>query len=783
MADWAMVIGVDKYEERGASLRGAVRDALSMRTWLVEDAGVPEGNVKLLLAPDAYPVPTGLSYVAPTYANISTAINSLITECGSRGERFYFHYAGHGLSDRVNYRDEDALLCSDFTTQMTTMSIAIESILGYFAATEIEQQFFFIDACRNVPFNGEFRIGYLPRPRRRDYSKPPAQQFVMYATSPGLKATEIRPSPGDEQGAFTLSLLDGLRGVRNAKAWDYREDNYVVTFSRLSTFVRREVEARKSSMGGGLVQSPRIAGEHGGSDPVLARFADKDIANETLTVHVQPFHQAANPLVTVQRDGVAIDRKNVTSTPVKFSLRPREYRVRGAADGYVSKERNGCWVELWRSDDVRVELERGTTACGNETLTRGFDTPAVMQEPPAGPAGLQVYSHDELAAIQVYDSAGALLQQGLRSVHIAIPAGTYRAVLRIPGADPVVKSIDVEPGEHCDIAMEAPRPSPPVPALIESDSYYVERDGSVLVSETSGVGPVAGVQLSTILAMAAGAALSSPLEVEASRLRNLGIQVLSPNMREGVALLVADETARSGVGPEARVGFGTEHGAEGTLRSVRPHVGEYGKDADPGRYWLAFETPHQPVLHIPVMVLSGHVCVVVVSRNSDGLTHVYEYFPSLGGGDTAHPRFLRKLELIERFYQERAYDRVSELFDDGVRDPLSRCLAGYTGLHLGRAHDLPEVTAAMPSAWAELSDSSILHAEYEYAKGNVEGAKAAYRLALDAPLPLVVDGVGLLLDAAREFDLQHPRLPELDRIYRNRLRHTVVPAWFEDARF
>ena len=51
--NWAVVIGVDRYWSRQASLHGAVRDALAVRDWLVEPDGgnVPAENVRLLLAP------------------------------------------------------------------------------------------------------------------------------------------------------------------------------------------------------------------------------------------------------------------------------------------------------------------------------------------------------------------------------------------------------------------------------------------------------------------------------------------------------------------------------------------------------------------------------------------------------------------------------------------------------------------------------------------------------------------------------------------------------------
>ena len=53
MANWAVVIGINQYWIPQACLKGAVKDALAMRTWLLDPNGgnVPLENLKLLLAP------------------------------------------------------------------------------------------------------------------------------------------------------------------------------------------------------------------------------------------------------------------------------------------------------------------------------------------------------------------------------------------------------------------------------------------------------------------------------------------------------------------------------------------------------------------------------------------------------------------------------------------------------------------------------------------------------------------------------------------------------------
>lgn len=65
MANWAIVIGIDKYWTPSACLSGAVRDALRMREWLLEadGGGVPPANHLLLLSPkEPDEVPDDIGY-------------------------------------------------------------------------------------------------------------------------------------------------------------------------------------------------------------------------------------------------------------------------------------------------------------------------------------------------------------------------------------------------------------------------------------------------------------------------------------------------------------------------------------------------------------------------------------------------------------------------------------------------------------------------------------------------------------------------------------------------
>src|SRR2546428_3579180 len=193
MANWAIVIGIDRYWLPTAWLRGGVRDALAVQQWLLDPRGgnVPAENLVLLLSPTpGSAVPAGLQAAEADYDGIVTSIDSLINRSNGKGERLFFHFSGHGLVDRIAFSDVQALVPTDFTDLLTTRALKLQDILDVFEATQFAEQFFFIDACRNIPWQQEFRIGEYPRPAVRGPNAPAVQQLAFYATSPRLPATE-----------------------------------------------------------------------------------------------------------------------------------------------------------------------------------------------------------------------------------------------------------------------------------------------------------------------------------------------------------------------------------------------------------------------------------------------------------------------------------------------------------------------------------------------------------------------------------------------------------------
>ena len=135
-----------------------------MRKWLIKPDGgkVPPKNVFLLLSPhDTDKIPTEVkgNYKKASYYNIHDQVMRMIEESEGKGERLYFYYSGHGLTNRVAFSNEPCITCEEFTDKTPGLSFSIKSIYEFLETYEYRDQFFFIDACRNVPFEGEFVTG------------------------------------------------------------------------------------------------------------------------------------------------------------------------------------------------------------------------------------------------------------------------------------------------------------------------------------------------------------------------------------------------------------------------------------------------------------------------------------------------------------------------------------------------------------------------------------------------------------------------------------------------
>jgi hypothetical protein len=94
MAKRAVLVGINKYAQPGANLRGCVNDVIDMKAVLTQLYGFADADVTTLLDEQA------------TQAAMQTAITDLVAS-GESGDVLVLHYSGHGSHVRDVNGDED----------------------------------------------------------------------------------------------------------------------------------------------------------------------------------------------------------------------------------------------------------------------------------------------------------------------------------------------------------------------------------------------------------------------------------------------------------------------------------------------------------------------------------------------------------------------------------------------------------------------------------------------------------------------------------------------------
>ncbi len=789
MPNWAIVIGIDQYWVPQACLRGAVRDALKMREWLVNvDGGaVPNRNLFLLLgpAPNSPQPPAGVQALPATQDKLIEAIELLLNRSGGRGERFFFYYSGHGLSSRIDFSQEDGIIPTDFSNILTTKALTLRSIFELFQGVQFQEQYFFVDACRNIPWEKEFRLGDYPLPRKLTPPVPP--QFTMFATSPGVKAIEIRQA-GDERGAFTEALLAGLGGAGTAKVWDEEAQEYVVRWDNLFKYVEAQVQQKRLDVGNDLIQAPRQRGERGSQNPVLGRFSEGTFAPERLEISLEPQAVLGQAELMVGDLGGTLETaKNFSQLPVRFNLEPRTYSVRAFAPGHRLEKRYYS-VDLYEPLELSVRLVPGEPPSSQNQV---FDP---MKGIGDEHASLHVRTPDPLAYLEITDNTGAVLRsaQGELRVGDLLP-GFYRARLRTPEGGTVEELVELLPGEAEAVDLESPQ-------LPETELFWqmlgqagitAEADNTLFPSEA--IGPAANMQVSTLLALAGGAASEDTGMGE--KLRHSGVwsfsEMVGGQARNGVQILLGmsihtpQQTQDFLSKARLRIWRQDEAVPQAAVELTQaPDIAGlagHAWDLPPGAYWLAFEMPEQPALVFAVTVLEERLTLIVLEHSSGGPLNIYQYLPSLTPGEPADPRYsgarfpiLRRLELIQRSYisgrLDQAYQDAWQLLSAKWVDPMAGCLGAYLLIRLGRTNELSTAVDNLTHSFDGLSDGYLLKAVYEANQGHRDEALRAYRDALGRGLPIFSDGLALLAAALDEYQIDHPRADFARRAFEQRAR-------------
>ena len=792
---WAIVIGVDDYGGGKLDLSAAVADAERFRDWVVSENGgkVPKANLRLLLGRAG-----GVGGdVVPTKDNIVTAINEVVTQSGGGGECLFVFFAGHGLTARVSNRDESALVTQGFDELHPDHSLAVRSLTEFLETTQFLDQFFFLDACRDVPWHDrEFEIGRWPIPRRRDPGTPPVQQFVLHATSPGLTAAEVG-WPGEAVGAFTDVLMAGLDGKGRAKAWSWERACYEVRWENLARYVKEAMEARRHATSpagepppeGWPIQIPQDNGARGVEgrerDALLASFSRaREPLRLEIELHAEPAHEEAEVSVLDAVAEPVASALKVTGTSHTFTLPPKTYAVRAkATDRRVGRLK--APVDLYEDAKVAINLEEPVDVARGEVdePLGGGGEPRVDDRP----GTILVEPSDPLSAAELRDEAGNVVEvqapdPNTGRAAFSVRAGFYRVRLVGPAEGGIDQFVVLNGGEE----EGAPDAKPPAPsgrtiALTEAAGGRYDTDRRTVVVGREGE-VLEWAAPSTVAAVVLGDALGG----DAGGLEGLGVPSPLDRIGEGgtgVALVaVRGEDAEAGPALSVRLWAAGEAVPADATRLEWSPAGVSGfaeRVGEPGQRWLALEQGEEvTVLALPV--LAGRAATVIAQVEPDGV-RLYQLHPVSGAGASSSAARLRRVEHLERLLLAGRLDGARSLAEElsaGAReDPLAGCLAGYVLLRLGLHELLPAAAGAVTAVAPSLCDAYILRGEYEAFEGNRDAAAQAFADAVNVGVPAFGEGLTRLVEGLRASGFVHPRGALVRHIFQRHARGSMWAAF------
>ncbi len=377
---WALLIGIDQYEDRNriAALSGAARDARKFKATLTEIVGVPDANIELLVSDGD---------TKPTRFNIVEALDKLQSNAKA-GDTVFVYFSGHG----TQLDGKDYLLPFDFNGRSAftgkETGLAEERFYEQLSKVQARAIVLIWDKCRNDPFTNS-RDATGPKRNTMKLSQAEKSWSVvrdtrvdampilvkLFACAPGQCSYEWTDKG---QGYFTYYLEQGLRGAA-------ADGKGKITVKSLKDYVRQQVTAQVKR-NENADQNPHVALE--GTDPedfVIAQGKPgKAVAAEkkpsprpapTPNPSAETLDLAAKLIVrpSVAGASVTVDKKQLAGLSFEVELddaETRTFEVVVKAPGY-------------KSSAAKVTLTRGKSFTHTVTLTKAPVAEPAAPTPPA----------------------------------------------------------------------------------------------------------------------------------------------------------------------------------------------------------------------------------------------------------------------------------------------------------------------------------------------------------------------------------------------------------------
>ena len=697
----AIVIGIDNYSKPEWRLTGAVRDAVAFARWAVTVGGVDPKDLTLLLSPlpDGPPLAELLKadQGAPdlfaqraeaSFEYLSKTIYAYQKGAGKDADRLWFYYAGHGLAPPAGAPDAGPLMVPadiqdiGYYIDMQAQPIGLETFRGRMEDTEPKEQFFFVDACRDViPVEGNKVLStQLLWDVRKIEDENLATQNVFLATTAGKRAKELRG-----HGLFSRALLPALRGLgpqlsdpleeppAGQRSYSRLLFNDVVEFvtDRVKEAIQEISKKPPQELSGveaAEQQIPYARANRIKGNIVIAEFPSDALPTVKIAAILDPAAARGFARIEFRTFDKAVRGWITTSNPkpvgpplpevTEFELPGGTHHLRITANGFEEDKRD---ILVYEEKRFPIELRPLPPLPQPRFDERVRFLPELAPPLPSGggphgPGSIEdtesivtsttatiiVRCDDRLARVAVADARGKELKRDYGEVTISgLVPGPYYVSAETSSADRVKQTIYAEAGPPVEIALNiaAPVGSALGRILIERNILF---DGNY--SEPSeNFGPVANAKLGSILAYSAWAA-RWPESAGFHRLRDLGVDPLPSLKSSGSALQVLiGDIAETGA-PFARdcqvqleVASNSaplSSDVTGSNRSIpislSPFPGfpiAYQGSAllSPGPIRARVEMPGFAPASFALALLPRFITVLVISREEDGNIDVQQY--------------------------------------------------------------------------------------------------------------------------------------------------------------
>jgi len=312
--DFAIVIGINRYDDKARNLTSPVCDAKAVADWLTSPDGgaIPaaadlnekSGQCLLLLSEEGSDKQVG-------EREIRKALQRAASFCKDRpGRRLYFYFSGHGIAKDSN----DVLMCHsewDHGTEHANISsVYLHENFFNRCCGGFDEVVMWIDCCRNEKLRA---LPASPMMSCRESHKIEQKRLIVYATSHGASAFEATDASHSGLSIFTEVLLEGLKYAKH-------ERHNAITWESVNRHLNVNVPLRAKSFGKNQRAQIEIPQWYM-DDPV---YSDK-VQKIDLVIELEGFEG----LVVLKDNGQQVATVQVEDDHVKWPLKlsPRLYQL------------------------------------------------------------------------------------------------------------------------------------------------------------------------------------------------------------------------------------------------------------------------------------------------------------------------------------------------------------------------------------------------------------------------------------------------------------------------